>query len=234
MKKHWNKLEIAWLILGVFIVIGAIIYKHLIIRDFTADLFFVLASDISAICGVIYVIGIAKQEKTAYIFGMANVLLYALVVYNKGLYLSATYNLFYSFPIYIYGYMYWSKLENKEDSGVKEFSTKQRILLVIGIIALVSAFAFISNNLLGGNNAIVDSIVSVLVCVATFLVAKKYIEQWVLFMISNFMGIILFLPNGTHGMESIDLLAMWSVYFINSIYGYFAWKSGTKKEIENA
>jgi len=109
MKKHWNKLEIAWLILGVFIVIGAIIYKHLIIRDFTADLFFVLASDISAICGVIYVIGIAKQEKTAYIFGMANVLLYALVVYNKGLYLSATYNILYSFPMYIYGYIYWAK-----------------------------------------------------------------------------------------------------------------------------
>jgi len=193
-----------------------------------------LASDISAICGVIYVIGIAKQEKTAYIFGMVNVLLYALVVYNKGLYLSAAYNLFYSFPIYIYGYIYWRRLENKEDNGVKEFSVKQRILLVVGIIVLVSVLAFISNNLLGGNKALVDSMVSVLVCVATFLVAKKYIEQWVLFMIANFMGILLFLPNGTYGMESVDLLAMWSVYFINSIYGYFAWKSGTKKEIENA
>ena len=234
MMKRWNKLEAAWLFLGVFIVIGAIIYKHLIVKDFSTNLFFVLASDISAICGVIYVIGIAKQEKKAYLFGMANVLLYALVVYNKGLYLSTTYNLFYSFPIYIYGYIYWSRLENDEDLGVKEFSLKQRLLLVVGIIVMVFALAFVSNNLLGGNKAVVDSIVSVLVCVATFLVAKKYIEQWVLFMISNFMGIILFLPNGTHGMESIDLLAMWSVYFINSIYGYFAWKRGAKKEIENA
>ena len=234
MKNRWNKLEIAWLILGVFIVIGAIIYKHLIVKDFSANLFLVLASDLSAICGVIYVIGIAKQEKTAYLFGMANVLLYALVVFNKGLYLSATYNLFYSFPVYIYGFIYWSKLENKEDTGVKEFSNKQRILGVLAIITSVLAFAFISNKLLNGNKAIIDSTVSVLVCVATFLVAKKYIEQWFLFMISNFMGIILFLPNGTYGMESIDLLAMWSVYFINSIYGYFAWKQGAKKEIENA
>lgn len=232
LKNRWNKYEIAWLLLAVILIIGSIIFKHLNISDFSENAFVILASDFSAIFGVIYVICIAKQEKIAYLFGVANVLLYAIAVYDKGLYLSATYNLFYSFPVLIYGYIYWSKLDSKGKNDVKEFSIKQRIFGILAMFVGIFVFAFVSKEFFGGNDSLVDSMVSVCVCVATFLMARKHIEQWALFVVSNFMGIILFLPKSFDDVANIDLFVMWSVYFVNSIFGWASWKKSLVKECE--
>ena len=180
--------------------------------------------------GVIYVICAAMQERKAYLFGIGNVLLYALAVYSKGLYISAGYNILYSFPVLIYGYIYWGKLENEEGSGVKSFSLKQKIVGVVLMVVAVCGLAVFSKTFLGGANVWMDAVVSVTVCVATFLLARKYIEQWLLFVVSNFLGIILFFPKNFNDMGSIDLFTMWVVYFINSFYGYISWKKSLKGE----
>jgi len=226
MSKKWSIGEKTWLIIAILSVLTAIIYKHLSVVDNITP--FIIASDLSAIFGVIYVICAAKQERKAYLFGIANVILYALAVYSKGLYISAAYNLLYSFPVMIYGYKYWGKIENEEGNGVKEFALKQRIIGIILMAIAVACLAMFSKTFLGGTNVWMDALVSVLVCVATFLLAKKYVEQWLLFIISNFIGIILFFPNSFEDMVSIDLFVMWVVYFINSFYGYIAWKRSLK------
>ncbi len=223
MEKKWDKLAVAWLIIALTAVFGAIVYKHVMVSDATSILLTV-ASDLSAIFGVVYVICIAKQERKAYFFGIANVILYAFAVYNKGLYISAAYNLLYSFPVLVYGYIYWGQLEKTGDTEVKQFSIGKKIIGIFLMAFAVILLALFSKVLLKGNNVWMDSVVSVCVCVATFLLAKKYIEQWWLFIVSNFMGIILFFPKSLNDMGSIDLFAMWTVYFINSIYGYISWK----------
>jgi len=231
MTNKWSKLDVSWLVLALFIVIAAIVCKYVILPGYDTSYVLSVMSNLSAIFGVIYVILIAKQERMAYFFGIGNVVLYAITVYNKGLYISAGYNLLYSLPVLIYGYIYWGKLEEKGESGIKYFSGVKRFIGIILMSFAVIVLAFISEKILGGNNALLDSITSVCVCVATFLLAKKYIEQWWLFIVSNFMGIILFFPKSFSDIISIDLFAMWVVYFINSIYGYISWKKslGGKK-----
>lgn len=230
MNKKWDKVGIAWLIIALVIVISTIIYKHIVIVDSSISKFLTIISDLSAIFGVVYVICAARQERKAYPFGMANVILYAIVVYSKGLYISAGYNLLYSLPVLIYGYIYWGKLEKNGDTEVRQFSFKKKIigifLMCVGVIVL----ALFSEKFLDGTNVWMDSITSVCVCVATFLMARKYIEQWLLFIIANFMGVILFFPKSFADMLSIDLFAMWVVYFVNSIYGYVSWKKSLKGE----
>ena len=107
MINKWKKGEVAWLVFALIVIVGTIIYKHIIIRDMG---FYLVVSDLSAILGVIYVILIAKQDRKAYLFGAGNVFLYAIAVNKKGLYISALYNLLYSLPILIYGYIHWGKL----------------------------------------------------------------------------------------------------------------------------
>lgn len=226
MEKSWRKCDIAWFVVAVTITLVSIIYKHIIVVGSMTPV--ALVSDISAIFGVIYVILIANQERKAYFFGMGNAILYAIAVYNKGLYLSAAYNLLYSFPVLIYGYVYWGKLSEKNDSKVKSFSISKRTFGTFLMIIFIICLALFSENVLNGTNAWNDSIVSVCVCVATFLMAKKYIEQWFLFTVSNLMGMILFFPKSSADFASIDLFVMWSVYFFNSIYGYILWKKSLK------
>ena len=226
MVNKWKKGEIAWLVFALFVVIGTIVYKHFIVKDMGL---YSIVSDVSAILGVIYVILIAKQERKAYLFGMGNVFLYAIAVNKKGLYISTLYNLLYSLPILIYGYIHWGKLEKDNNDNVKEFSLRERILGVLLMVVTVIGFATFSKQILGGENVLADSITSVCVCVAMFLLTQKYIEQWLLFIVSNFMGMILFLPRSFEDVNNIDLFAMWTIYFINSIYGYISWKKAIVK-----
>lgn len=227
MTEKWSKYDIAWLAFSIFLILIAVLYKSLYVVGGNSFLSWV--SNISALMGIIYVFGIAKQTKFAYFFGIANVILYALVCKDKGLYISSTYNLLYSCPMMIYGYFYWSKIQNEEHSGIKCICNKNRVILGILMIFAVLGLAMTSKILFDGKNVILDSTVSVCVCVATFLMARKYVEQWILFIIANFVGVIMFAVVNFNDMSNIELLLMWIIYLINSVYGAVVWKRALKK-----
>ncbi len=230
MGTKWSKYDKLWVAFSVVLILLGSIYKFLFIVNSDSNVVIELISGVLAICGVTYVFGIAKQSKFAYFFGIANVILYAIVCYSKELYLSMSYNLFYSFPILIYGYINWSRKDGKEKSGIKRLSKSGRIILSGAMIGAVCAFAIISDNFFNGSNVWLDAIVSVSVCVATFLMTKKYIEQWVLFIISDFFGLVMFIVINFNNMNDVELLIMWAIYLINSIYGMFAWRKTLKEQ----
>lgn len=192
--------------------------------------YFTLASDLAALFGVTYVFCIAKQARIAYLFGIFNVILYAFVMFQKNIYISAAYNILYSLPVLIYGFIYWGKVEDSENGGVKHLTKLQKILTFLLCIVLMTGFAFFSKFVLQGENVVLDAIVSVSACVATFLMAKKYMEQWMLFIIANFFGVLLFVQVSFQDLSNIELLLMWCIYLVNSIYGMVNWKKNYIRE----
>lgn len=230
MGTKWSKYDKLWVVFSIMLILFGSIYKFLFIVNSNSNIVLEVISCLLAICGVTYVFGIAKQSKFAYFFGIANVILYAIVCYSKELYLSMSYNLFYSFPVLIYGYINWSKETNGGNIEIKSLSRLGRIILGFGMIIAVCIFALISKNIFYGSNVLLDSIVSVSICVATFLMANKYIEQWVLFIIANFFGLVMFLVINFSNMNDVELLIMWTIYLINSFYGMFAWRKTLKKD----
>lgn len=227
MGTKWSKVDKVWLIFSILLIIFASIYKFLFVINENSNIILEIMSCVVAVCGVIYVLGIAKQTRYAYFFGISNVILYSIVCYSKGLYISSLYNMFYSFPVMVYGYINWRSV--KDNFKVKILSNGKRIALAIGMFFAVCAFAVVSKNILNGSNVLLDAIVSVSACVATFLMAKRYIEQWHLFIVANFFGVIMFLIINLGNMMDVELLMMWSIYLVNSIYGMIEWKKTLDK-----
>lgn len=221
----WRIGEKVWLIASLCIILAGVCLRNLYFGFDVERWSFTIASDLAALFGVTYVFCIAKQARIAYLFGILNVLLYAFVMFNKSIYISAIYNLFYSFPVLIYGFFYWGKAEN---GGVKSLAKKQKIFIVCLCGILIVGLALLSKFVFSGKNVILDSIVSVSVCVATFLMAKKYVEQWILFIVANFFGVLLFVQVNFQSMANIELLMMWCIYLINSIYGAICWRKEIK------
>lgn len=230
MGTKWSKYDKLWLIISILLIVLASCYKFLFIIDENSNILVEVMSAVLAVFGVTYVFGIAKQTRIAYFFGIGNVILYSIVCYTKGLYISSLYNILYSFPVMIYGYINWGRVGKDNELDVKAFSTKTRVILGALMVIAVGIFAFISKKLFGGSNVILDATVSVSVCVATFLMAKKYIEQWYLFIIANFFGVIMFVTINFGNMNDVELLLMWSIYLINSFYGMFAWRKTFKEK----
>lgn len=227
MGTKWSKFDKVWLTFSILLIIFASIYKFLFNINENSNIILEIVSCIVAVCGVTYVLCIAKQARYAYFFGIANVILYSIVCYSKELYISSLYNMFYSFPVMVYGYINWGRV--KDNFEVKVFSNGKRIFLAIGMIFAVCIFTFVSKNFLEGSNVLLDAIVSVSACVATFLMAKRYMEQWYLFIIANFFGVIMFVVINLGNMMDVELLMMWSIYLVNSIYGLKEWKKTLDK-----
>lgn len=176
---------------------------------------------LSSISGVIYVILIAKQNKFGYIFGIINVILYAVVSWYKGLYGVAVINTAYSIPILIYGFIYWSKDKGKKTYRLKNDS---RIKLVICCFLIVILYAVISKFILKNNNVVIDSIVTCIGLVGNILMAKKYYEQWYCWIVVNCTNLIFWVITALNDVSSIPVVAMWLIYLTNTLYGLFSWK----------
>jgi len=229
-KIKWKVGEKVWLVASLVIILVGICLRNLYFGFDVSKWYFTIASDLAALFGVTYVFCIAKQERMAYIFGVLNVVLYAFVMFQKNIYISAAYNILYSLPVLIYGFIYWGKVKNEENGGVKYLTSAQKIFTFCLCVLLMIGFALLSKFVLQGENVVLDAVVSVSACVATFLMAKKYMEQWILFIIANFFGVLLFVQVNFQDMSNIELLLMWCIYFVNSIYGALNWRKNYKRE----
>lgn len=151
------------------------------------------------------------------------------ILLKQQMYAGAVYNLLYSLPMLIWGYIKWKKVEHKENAGVKIISTKTRIRLSLIISLVIAIYALILKQF-GGSNYILDSITSVIGYVGIYLMSNKYIEQWAVWIICNSVNTILWIGLTIQNIDNIPMLLMWLVYLVNSVYGYITWR---KKYMHN-
>lgn len=223
--KPW---EFAWISLCVLITITLSFMNVISGNVATENVLATIISCITSVTGIIYVFLIAKQNRVGYVFAVVNISLYAWVVFNNQLYASAAYNAFYSLPMVIYGFFYWGNSKDETNNGIKTLSEKTRIFGGIGIVIAIGVIALFLNRFFDGQSELLDAATTVLTCVATFLMANKYVEQWALFIISNLAGVIMFLTLNIGNLQSVELLFMWCFYLINSIYGAIIWGKTVK------
>lgn len=179
-----------------------------------------LISIITSICGIIYVFLIGKMKKQAYIFGIINVLLYAYIMYNKNLYLNVIYNALYSAPLMIYGYYNWSKIKEKkvfELSKIKKLGLYLFTFVMTVIIGLIIIYRNTSIQYF-------DYITSILGVLGIYLMTKKYKEQWLIWNVCNIANVIFWVILVDGHTNNINILIMWIIYSINSIYGTIKWR----------
>ena len=63
---------------------------------------------------------------------------------------------------------------------------------------------------------------------AQILCVKRYMEQWVLWIIVNIVTVYMWIMAFFNGGESIATLIMWSVYLLNAIFMFIKWNKESK------
>ncbi len=148
------------------------------------------------------------------------------------MYAGALYNILYSLPMLIWGYIKWKNVQDEKNSGVKVLSKRIRIISSLIILVTTIIYAIILKYL-GGNNYILDSITAILGYVAIYLMSNKYIEQWITWIVCNAVSVILWIIITIQNVNNLPMLLMWTIYLINSIYGYVSWNKKYNKDRKN-
>ena len=217
-----------------FLIIG-VIASNLIYTILSGDVDVV--GSVAGIAGVLCVVLVAKGSIWNYFFGLINVSMYAYISYKASLYGDAALNALYYVPMQFIGWWQWrkrgaamSKSESKDGVQVKarRFSWKQRVVLFAGCAAAVVAVAFVLKYV-GDPQPLKDSTTTVLSIVAQALMALAFMEQWILWIITNIVSVIMWCVCVARGeAHAAVMVIMWSFYLLNSINGLKVWYNLSK------
>ena len=176
---------------------------------------------VAVIFGITYVILAAKNKISCWIFGIVGSVLsiFLFVVYAK-LYAESVLYLFYVFAG-IYGWVNWKKL--KEENQVYQHHLKTHLQIIIGGTIVTFLFYYAMTYLFSGaKKPLTDSFTTIFSFIATYLTTRKWIENWIYWVVIDAVTTYLYFSRGLE-IYSILMLA----YSFIAIYGYLEWKKLT-------
>ena len=127
----------------------------------------------------------------------------------------------------IYGWYRWNSpvMENK----ISKTKKQGRIIIIVAIIIGTSISGFLFSNIhsylpsyfkIQAAYPYTDSFVMILSIIATILLAKKKIENWYLWIIVDFVCVVLYLKKG------VFFLSLEYVIFLGlALYGFYHWRN---------
>ena len=120
----WKKLEVTWLLIACAVIVGLSIYWDDTVMGI-----------ISSTTGVVCVVCTGKGKLSAYIFGLVNTVLYAVISYKAALYGETMLNALYYVPMQFVGFYVWSRHMNDETHEVRKKHMKAvgRIFMVLAV-----------------------------------------------------------------------------------------------------
>ena len=219
-----------------FLIVG-VIASNVIYTLLTGNLDIV--GSVAGIAGVFCVVLVAKGSIWNYLFGIINVSMYAYMSYKASLYGDAGLNALYYVPMQFIGWWQWRKrgaaVSEAEAAGqgvqvkARRFDWRQRVLLAAGCTAAVVAVGFALRHF-GDPQPFKDSLTTVLSIVAQALMALAFMEQWVLWIITNIVSVIMWSVCVARGeAHAAVMVIMWSFYLLNSINGLRVWLKLSKE-----
>ena len=217
----WNKLEITWLFIACIIITCLSVYW--------GDS---LMGIISATTGVACVVCTGKGKLSAYVFGLINCVLYAIISYQAKLYGETFLNIIYYVPMQFYGFYVWSKHMNLETHEVKKkhMTNNGRLLLLTSIIIGTIGYGFVLKYL-GDAMPFVDSFTTVSSVIAMIISVKMFSEQWWIWIFINIFSIYMWLCDISLGSHNFGTLLMWITYLANSVIMCIKWEREVKQNV---
>lgn len=182
-----------------------------------------LVGSVTAITGVLCVVLVAKGSIWNYLFGLVNVSLYAYVSFKASAYGDAALNALYYLPMQFIGYFAWKRRVSDATVKARRLSFKQRLWVSSACVVLTVVLGFVLQKC-GDGQPFKDSATTVLSIIAQALMAMAFMEQWVLWILTNVISVVMWCAFALQGTPHAGVMViMWTFYLLNSINGLRVW-----------
>ena len=184
---------------------------------------------VGAILSLIYIFLSIKQKVSLWFFGIVSSMFYVVVFFQTKFYADMSLQFYYIF-ISIYGWINWKrgKQGTGEELPVARMSKRLLLQLVVATGLIYIVYYLILSRFTDSTIPKADSLVGALSIVGTWMLARKLIENWFVWIIADGLCVGLYIYKGL-----FPTVILFIIYTIMSVDGYWQWKKGMKKfEIE--
>jgi nicotinamide mononucleotide transporter pnuC len=187
----------------------------------------------TSITGIVCVILVTEGRASNYFFGLINAVVYLIMALQSGFYGEVITTLYFLISQPIGLYLWLSSFANHEEKQEETFQAKRldlkgwiKYLAITTVMWLGMGFAYQS---IGSNRPFRDSVTDGTNGVGQLLMNNLYAEQWIFWIATNIFSIYLWWGSG----GNLQIVVMYLVYTINSIYGWYKWNQSAKAATAN-
>lgn len=176
----------------------------------------------AAVVSLTYVILTIRQIIWLWFFGILSAILYAWVYEHSGFYAGMALQGYYAF-ISIYGWFHWSAGTGVTDGNaglpIIRLSRPMFFILTGSWLLLWLSIGFILDKYTNSTIPFWDAFTAAGGIVATWMLARKILEQWLFWMVIDAVSIGLYLWQGLYATS-----VLFAVYIFMAILGYRQWR----------
>ena len=194
------------------------------LTSFFSELMFLNLESIAVLFSFLYVILVAKENIWCWAAAIISVSLYIFICYEAKLYAETGLQFFYLIMAVI-GYLFWKKSPNKKQLDIKELSIGNHALILFFGIVFTLILGYILTIYTQAKLPLLDSFTTVFSIIATFMVIKKILENWLYFIAIDIASIYLYYSRDLNQTAILFLL-----YSIIAIVGYYNWTKSLAKD----
>ena len=174
---------------------------------------------VAAILAIAYLLLAMLQDIRCWVAWIISSLMYFFVMYSANLYMEALLQIFYIF-IGLYGLYQWRfKADVKDALKITTWSVKNHLIVISALVFLTSLSGYILTIYTAAASPFIDAFTTWGAIAASYLVAKKILENWFYWFVIDFVSVFLFISR-----ELYPTALLFIVYLVLVVIGYSAWR----------
>lgn len=215
-----RKIDVVWV--ALLSVVGGALSVVLATNVFELTVF---------VSGLVCVSLTAIGRREGYLFGLYTSFAYAVLAFENGLFGEVYLNLFFFVPTGIIGYLLWRRHTTAvQVVEMRQLNWQWRVAVAVSCVVGTLCLGLLLGLNPEQNTPYIDASTNVLSVVATFLMMWRFKEQWLLYIVLNVVTIVMWFLRVQAGGESGDMMVlMWTLFLLNSLFGYWRWHVGAKQ-----
>jgi|TARA_E500000178_G_scaffold295593_1_gene301463 nicotinamide mononucleotide transporter len=175
---------------------------------------------VAALLAIAYLLLAMRQDARCWIAWIISSLMYLFVMYSAGLYMEAGLQIFYLLMGF-YGLYQWQyKLANNEVLKIKVWPITTHMMCLTALFLLVITSGYILSNNTDAASPYIDAFTTWGAIIASYMVAKKILENWIYWFVIDFVSVFLFVSR-----ELYPTALLFCLYLVLVIIGYRSWKN---------
>ena len=174
---------------------------------------------VAAILAIAYLILAMLQDIRCWVAWIISSLMYFFVMYSANLYMEALLQIFYIF-IGLYGLYQWRfKADKKDALKITTWSVKNHLIVISALVFLTFISGYVLTIYTAAASPFIDAFTTWGAIAASYLVAKKILENWFYWFVIDFVSVFLFISR-----ELYPTALLFIVYLVLVVFGYSAWR----------
>ncbi|WP_421918327.1 nicotinamide riboside transporter PnuC [Marinifilum sp.] len=175
---------------------------------------------IGTLSGLLFLYLEIKQNKWLWPVGLLTSAMYIYVFFVAKLYADMSLQFYYVF-ISVYGWVLWSRgdNQNKKELPVTKLNRPLFLMLFVSSMLIYAILSYILVNYTDGAIPYWDAFTTALSIVATWMLARKILEQWLVWVLVNTVSLGLYIYKGLYPTS-----VLFFFYTVLAVVGYLQWK----------